>query len=110
MMHFLRKLMFWRTTPPVDRSEQDRYMQGIASLMTTDVTGAVKMALNKLKNEPAYPGRPRLWDMADGPVKRREVHDWAVKYAKSMGHDEDISDWHINFMIEFLVGQEKGRL
>lgn len=111
-MNFYQALkMFWRIwwrQEPVNvgPSQLDRSLD---QLMHSDITGAVKMSMEKMKHEPHYPGRPRLWEMGDGHAKQREVKAWAYKYAKQMGHDEP-SEWHINFMIEYLVGVEKGKI
>lgn len=98
--------ILWRgETVPVRSLLEER----IEELTHTDLTGAVKLAFDKLKNEPNYPGRPRMYDMGSGSEKRREVCEWVYRYAHQMGIDP-ISEWHVNFMIELLVGQDKGRL
>ncbi len=100
--------MWWKQEPVNTESHTERCLK---QLLNDELSGAVKMALEKMKNEPVYPGRPRVWDMADGPTKKREVLAWAYKYYKQMGHaDEEISAWHLNFMLEYFVGIEKGRL
>ncbi len=83
--------------------------RSIEKLDHTELTGAVKLAFDKLKSEPVYPGRPRIYDMGSPEQKRKEVREWAYRYARTMGI-EDISDWHINFWLELLVGIDKGRL
>ncbi len=100
--------MWWRQEPVNVESRLDRSMK---NLLSSDLAGAIKMSMDKLKHEPAYPGRPRLWDLADGPRKKKEVVEWAVKYYKEMGHaPEEISHWQLNYLIEYLVGVEKSAL
>jgi len=78
----------------------------IDGLLATDVAGCVKRAMEKMQNEPVYPGRPRLQDSGSGPVKRKEVTEWAIRYAKDLGHEE-VDMWRLNFVLEYLVGVAK---
>lgn len=102
--------ILWNGKLPTHLVDTNAWMLKINTVLGDQHTVMVEKAFNKVKNEPiTYPDRLHLYTQGAGSEKRAQVLEYARGLLKAHGI-HDISEWHLNFALEFLVGKDKGVL